>query len=61
MFLWLQKKVYLCTRFQTTRIKIMMYNSYKYNANPTLRLGRKVVPAMGTAYICVPASADLVV
>lgn len=39
----------------------MTYNSYNYNVNPTLRLGRKVAPAMGTAYICVPASADLVV
>lgn len=61
MFLWLQKKVYLCTRFQTTRIKIMMYNSYKYNANPTLRLAGKVAPDMGTASICVPASVDLII
>ena len=39
----------------------MKSNAYNYNVNPTLRLGRKVAPAMGTAYICVPASADLVV
>ena len=39
----------------------MKCNSYKYIANPTLRLGRKVAPAMGTAYICVPASADLII
>ena len=49
-----KKKVYLCSRFQTTRIKIMMYNSYKYNANPTLRLGRKVAPAMGTGKHPIP-------
>ena len=39
----------------------MKCNAYNYNVNPTLRLGRQVAPAMGTAYICVPASADLVV
>lgn len=61
MFLWLQKKVYLCTRFQTTRIKIMMYNSYKYNANPTLRLAGKVAPEYGTAYIRVRTSVDLII
>ena len=39
----------------------MKCNSYKYMANPTLRLSGKVAPANGTAYFCVFASVDLII
>lgn len=39
----------------------MKCNAYNYNVNPTLRLGRKVAPECGTAYIRVRASVDLII
>lgn len=39
----------------------MNCNSYKYIANPTLRLAGKVAPEYGTAYIRVRASVDLII
>ncbi len=39
----------------------MMCNTYKYIANPTLRLGGKVAPVNGTAYFSVFASVDLII
>lgn len=60
-FWWLDNLAYLCTQIKNSEIKIMMCNTYKYNVNPMLRLGRKVAPANGTACFYVFASVDLVI